>query len=576
MAASLLCILLICGFQQKWYIPRGIDYGGGRIILGDSDRDGNCEFIFSTYGGSYTIYFYELHLPNTWEIDSATDLNQPLLWDDGDFDGDGLYDIVMQCANLNPLWTGISIFESPDSFSYPTQEVWRDTVGPPLVLPICAYDIDQDGMPEIVENRATPYGYLGIYESIGDNEYDLIFATNPDTTGSEAPAATIAFGDFDGDSKIEFVPAGGDEWYWIYECIGNNNYEKIVQGYLPTHNIRDCFTVPDADGDGKLEFVVKGFVVLDARTDCFISEAVGNNTYQIIKSFHLPNSQGWDYGGGYSDVGDVDGDSIPEIALESASYVYLIKSAGNDSFYVWQTLPGNLTGSSIRVTNDLDNNGLNEIVISGNNQTRIYEKTPEVTWFCPEPYDTFWAQDTVYPRWKLDETIGLDSLRLYWAHPQFGCHLIYQGLPTDTMCEWVIPDTQTTLVNRLWLVVEGNGRYDSTRSPVFCIKHAPGIEEDERLKGEGEGLKLVVLPCVVRDNAKIQFTIPERQRISLDLYNALGRKLKSFINGNLEQGCYRLNWDGTDDTGRKLSEGIYFIRLDNQTEAITKKLTILR
>ncbi|MEO0126772.1 MAG: hypothetical protein ABIL44_03365, partial [candidate division WOR-3 bacterium] len=535
--------LLTTGFNQKWYFPRGIDFPVVRMILSDSDRDSSYEFIFGSYSAYGMILFYELHLPNIWEIDSVYNplyTNTPLLWDSGDFDGDGFYDLVCQRGEAKRWWEGISIFESPDSFSYPTQEVWRDTVGPPLVLPVCAFDIDSDGFPEIVKNRATPYGYLGIYESIGNNQYDLIFATNPDTTGSEAPAATIAFGDFDGDNKIEFVPAGADEWYWIYECIGDNSYEKVAQGYLLTHNIRDCFTVPDADGDGKLEFVVKGFVVPDARTDCFIFEATGNNTYQMIKSFHLPNAQHWDYGGGYSDVGDIDGDSIPEICLEAASYVYIIKSAGNDSFYVWQTLSGNSLGSSIRITNDLDNNGLNEIVISGNNHTRIYEKTPFVTWFCPTPYDTFYANDTVYPKWKLDETIGLDSLRLYWSRPQMGCHLIYQGLPTDTICQWVVPDTPSNYSNKLWLVVKGLGRYDSTSSPVFYIKRHTGVKETKISRSAIRNPKLEIYPNPVYDKLTIQYAVPEPSKVKLMIYNVLGQVEQVLVDEYKPAGIYEI------------------------------------
>jgi hypothetical protein len=371
MVILLILPLLLGNFIQKWYFPQGIDWGASRIVISDTDRDGNYEFIFSTYGGSYTIYFYELHLPDIWEIDSVSNLNCPGLWDVGDFDEDGFYDLAMQCGSTNPYWVGITVFESPDSFSYPTQEVWRDTVGPPLVLPISTYDIDQDGLLEIVKNRATPYGYIGIYESVGDNQYELIFADDPDTLGLEAPAATHAFGDFDQDGKNECVFAGGDEWYWIYESPGNNTYEKVNEGQVSTLNIRDCFSVPDADGDGKLEFVVKGYVVPTARINAFIFEATGDNTYEIIDTFDLFGGHN-SYYGGYSDVGDVDGDSIPEIALEACQNVYILKAAGNNSFYVWETLPGNTSGSSVRVF-DLDGNGLSEVIISGNNQSRIYE-----------------------------------------------------------------------------------------------------------------------------------------------------------------------------------------------------------
>ncbi len=91
-----------------------------------------------------------------------------------------------------------------------------------------------------------------------------------------------------------------------------------------------------------------------------------------------------------------------------------------------------------------------------------------------------------------------------------------------------------------------------------------------------KGLKLGIYPNIVTHNTKLEFTIPEEQHINLALYDVLGRKVKLFINGNFEQGCYRLTWDGTDDSGRKLSEGVYFIRLDNQTEAFTQKVVILK
>ncbi|MEO0215775.1 MAG: T9SS type A sorting domain-containing protein [candidate division WOR-3 bacterium] len=577
---------LISGFVQKWYIPKGLDFGaGGKICSRDVDRDGHYELIFATYvGGGYTLYFYKYIPPNTWQVDSLPHPNHPLnLWDIGDFDGDGLYDIVTQRGEAKRWWVGISIFESPDSFSYPTQEVWRDTVGQGLVVPICVYDIDKDGIPEIVKVLGD-YIHLHIYESVDDNLYDKIAEIT--TSVPNNSSSTLAFSDFDSDNQNEFVWGYSAGQYSIFECIGNNSYHEIISQQLPTRNIKDCFTVPDADGDGKLEFVVKGFVFDTNPFSAFIFEATGNNTYEIVKTFVLSGLVSWWYGGGYSDVGDVDGDSVPEIALEADAYVYLIKSCGDDSFYLWDTLPGNYNGSCVRVTNDLDNNGLNEIVISGGNQTRIYEKTPEVAWFCPEPYDTFWANDTVYPRWRLDETIALDSLRLYWAHPQFGCHLIYEGLPADTMCSWVVPDTQSNMGNRLWLVVKGNGRYDSTYSPVFYIKRAPGIEETVR-QGDLETGRLEVYPNPFTDKVTIKFQIRSTKSktnsslqnpklATLKICDVTGRLVRDFSQVTLNGKCSTVIWNGMDDSGCKLPVGVYFVRLETEGFKKVEKAILLR
>ena len=324
---------LFNSFVMKWYFPQGINYGESSVMqIADTDREGNMEFIFTTYGSwpAY-IHFYELHLPNTWGIDSVPLPGGDLLWASGDFDCDGLYDITLQFHIENPsLADGVMIFESPDSFSYPSQEVWRDTVGPPLVLPISAFDIDQDGKPEIVKDIVGPSAYLGIYEAIGNNQYELIFTDNPDTSQYDGPSSTHAFGDFDGDGRNEFVAGELGGYYWVVESPGNNTYEQVYQGHLPTLNIKDCFSVPDADGDGKMEFVVKGYVIPSGQIHCFIFEATGDNTYEIIDTLILPLD--YAYYGGYSDAGDVDGDSIPEIVLEGCQTVYIIKAAANDSF----------------------------------------------------------------------------------------------------------------------------------------------------------------------------------------------------------------------------------------------------
>jgi hypothetical protein len=370
MMIILLLPFLFGNFVQKWYFPRGVNHGSTAIMqIADTDRDTNWEFIFTVYEvGQPFLHFYELHLPDDWEADSLLIPYYHGLYGSGDFDFDGFYDLVMTFHNENPsLADGITIYESPDSLSYPTQEVWRDTIGFPLVIPVCVFDIDEDGIPEIVDGNGNGATDFNIFESVANNTYELIFTGYPPSYCS----STFAFGDYDSDSANEFVFGSLDGWYVVYECNGNNSYVETHVEQLPTANITDCFAIPDADGDGKLEFVVKGYVVPTARVDAFIFEATGDNTYEIVKSFDLFGGSN-DYWGGYSDVGDVDGDSIPEIALEACQCIYLIKAAANDSFYVWDYIYGNNGGSNVRVY-DLDNNGLAEVIISGNNQTRIYE-----------------------------------------------------------------------------------------------------------------------------------------------------------------------------------------------------------
>lgn len=374
MVIFILLNLLVADFQLKWIIPYGNINGGGKLLVDNTDHDSQVELIFRRWvAQSFGVYFAEFVPPDSWEIYESINVDSVLVWGSGDFDNDGRADLVTygDASNGGPPVPIISVYESSDPFSYPANEVWRDTVGFALVQPISVHDVDGDDCPEIFKlgwrkiDTVTTYYPFGIYERTGNNQYDTIFMGR----GLGSLSSTIAFSDFDGDGLNEFVVGNIDGWYQIWECIGDNNYQLLQQQQLPTLNIKDCFSIPDADGDGRSEYVVKGCVISGAEIHVFIFEAINNNTYEIIKTFTLP---GGTYYGGYSDAGDVDGDSIPEIVLEARQNVFIIKAVSNDSFYILDSIPGNDNGSSIRVY-DIDGNGFSEVIISGNDETRIYE-----------------------------------------------------------------------------------------------------------------------------------------------------------------------------------------------------------
>jgi hypothetical protein len=103
-------------------------------------------------------------------------------------------------------------------------------------------------------------------------------------------ASTRAFGDFDGDGLVEFVYSDIDGYYSVFECVGDDLYERIRVTTLPTANIFDCFSVNDMDLDGRLEFIVKGFIYPWNQYNVFIFEAIGDNQYQIKKTVGLSRS----------------------------------------------------------------------------------------------------------------------------------------------------------------------------------------------------------------------------------------------------------------------------------------------
>jgi hypothetical protein len=93
---------------------------------------------------------------------------------------------------------------------------------------------------------------------------------------------------------------------------------------------------------------------------------------------------------------------------------------------------------------------------------------------------------------------------------------------------------------------------------------------------------LEVCPNPFHQMATIKFQIPNpndqinsKSQISLKIYDATGRLVRQF-NHLTNYSFNQVVWDGTDDFGRRLPAGIYFIRLESDGFKETEKVILLR
>jgi len=65
--------------------------------------------------------------------------------------------------------------------------------------------------------------------------------------------------------------------------------------------------------------------------------------------------------------------------------------------------------------------------------------------------------------------------------------------------------------------------------------------------------------------------------VKLEIFNLLGQAVKTLINDQRAPGLYRVEWDGTDIGGNRVSSGIYFYRLSSRKEfSETKKMLFVK
>ncbi len=73
-----------------------------------------------------------------------------------------------------------------------------------------------------------------------------------------------------------------------------------------------------------------------------------------------------------------------------------------------------------------------------------------------------------------------------------------------------------------------------------------------------------------------QFSLPTAAYAKLEVFNVLGQKVSTLVDGNLAAGNHTVNWNGTDKNGNKLTSGVYIYQLKVPGKTLTKRLTIIR
>lgn len=75
----------------------------------------------------------------------------------------------------------------------------------------------------------------------------------------------------------------------------------------------------------------------------------------------------------------------------------------------------------------------------------------------------------------------------------------------------------------------------------------------------------------------IRYSLPRKALVQLQVFDIMGRLVRTLVSGEELDGWHEARWTGTDDRGATLAQGLYFYRLEVDGRArITKKLLFLR
>jgi PKD repeat protein len=70
-----------------------------------------------------------------------------------------------------------------------------------------------------------------------------------------------------------------------------------------------------------------------------------------------------------------------------------------------------------------------------------------------------------------------------------------------------------------------------------------------------------VSPSPFGAGAQIRFTIAQSSPVRIDIYDVQGRWVRSVVDVVLEGGEHSISWNGTDDSGRQVPSGFYYVTM---------------
>ncbi len=103
------------------------------------------------------------------------------------------------------------------------------------------------------------------------------------------------------------------------------------------------------------------------------------------------------------------------------------------------------------------------------------------------------------------------------------------------------------------------------------------VPVDETVQAQPETFRLSQnYPNPFNPSTTISYTLQKMADIKLTVYNSVGQKVKTLVNGKIEAGSHSVVWDGSNAAGEKVVSGVYYYKLDAAGYSKTKKMLILQ
>jgi len=552
----------LAGMQEGW--PRKLDFNFWTpAVVGDLEDDGLMEVLCTAGHSDQTHNPESLYVWNClgevvegWPKHISS--GAPSL---ADLDDDGDLEVVAQGMSSHSkvyIWHHDGSAFSPN-WPQSVQTSFQAKASPAIG------DVDGDGSLEIVtvfNHWGDPYPtmetVLYCWEldgSLADGEWPVVLSVAEQTYAW----ATPSLGDIDRDGDLDIVQLVTD-WSGSLELHVLDEGGSYLPGWpLIYEDKRIAFSAPalaDLDGNGRIEIVLPS--TWPALLYVFDSEG---NDYNENWPKSLPGSVGPSPA-----IADVDGDGDLEIIIiRNDSMVYVLQHDTAADLPGWPQRVGNWTMFYFHVSPlvaDIDGDDRPEVIAASS--TKEGEEHAKA-------YAFHWDGSLVsgWPKMMLGDFLLVNSTGAV------------ADLDSDGDAELVVaaPDGRIYAWDQ-----EGTYNPDLQEWPQYqCDPQHTGLYLSASLTAVGEKpLRPFVFglqqnyPNPFCALTTINFTIPTKSQVSLAVFDAAGRLVRTLVDDSLPPGEHSVAWHGRDNSGRKAASGVYFAVLKSDGKETGRTLVLLK
>ena len=119
--------------------------------------------------------------------------------------------------------------------------------------------------------------------------------------------------------------------------------------------------------------------------------------------------------------------------------------------------------------------------------------------------------------------------------------------------------------------------WEFSNSNWFCSNACHQVHPEEPVAQQlSAHANINCVDCHIGRLSFFPAAIKKSSHVKLDIYNIQGQLVRTLLNGIQAAERHSVEWDGTDDRGRNVKSGTYFIRLIAGSQIHSRKMVLLR